>query len=1007
MRLSHIQHVLDSIDPYFFAKDFNLELLDSDTIDDLENATNKSKHQKLLIKEFKEFLNVNASDDVKSDFLACKVLGNYIRILPFGYINADFKKALYSQPNPFIAGSIIDFLAFYMDGDYDKAFKLFFQQYSSMIKDKLSQEPAFIEKVIKGSYIKRHNVLNYIVNKLYEPKNTNLILCEQWAVSRQIEHIEGYAYFDTSQNILNMFNYFETGLRDDKISNKNSEEDKSSEYSDFINNHLIKDCNEWVVIPYFSDYHEVGALKFINPKDNTYYFLKLNDCKFSYAGLFSLNPAINFVNDKVRILEDDATALALMSYAKKMMNQDKLFYMSVNMDNAGLTRKSNISMLSKPMFLHSKNSSLVVMKGIYDTLLNKNSLTSDLYICEYNNFKEDNTAYTFEAFLEKQFKKLVRETCLNEFGQASLSRDLIYFINCCDFNNRRFRQKVVKWLVDSNYKGLYQQILELNEEMYEYRKYLIKTTVNGYIAIQKTSGISIKASDIAITNFIIKIDQVILFQEMDDIVYRARLIMGSDIEFPLIFCKKELMKGSAANALEQIALKAFYSCNFGDDLYFNTENYTLPAVFDPTFGNIIINLIKREMTKAPCSYGILYPGWDKNNGVFNAPSFQINAYRQVFKPQSIYALTLSSSKKSSNSLTKDIQYCYTNLPIEYTSYGVNLSFLNKEIRDLLSAILASLYRTYLGYNVKPFYIADTVSARNLVKFVFSVFGQIKPLELPANQRLLKDNGIAIFNELNRYPIYARCSGSADVIIDKIKDYPLFFFVKDTDIDNCGLGEIVFSINETKMNAETYKQVASFAQDTILRFFKWLFRVKTEQLELTNQDCASQDQLIEEGNVIFSYLWWDDVVAECDKSLTPESALKTMITAMTFDELTKHINYYPEKQCYVLKRFWLSENARKATIAAYKIMKIDGKAWRDPSDKMYIFIDKEFFEETTRNVLTKDVKPVMISRIFVSPALAITKNKYGSYERTMHKQEFIRRANNNAPGYNVEALNLTI
>ena len=272
-----------------------------------------------------------------------------------------------------------------------------------------------------------------------------------------------------------------------------------------------------------------------------------------------------------------------------------------------------------------------------------------------------------------------------------------------------------------------------------------------------------------------------------------------------------------------------------------------------------------------------------------------------------------------------------------------------------------------------------------------MFGQIKPLELSGNVRLLKNNGETIRNILNGYPLYAKSNNkeAETVILKYITDYPLYFLTNQPEQD-------VFLVADT-YQLQTYKQIVNFTLETLQRFFKWLFTVDIQEINIP-QTCESQTQLIDEGNIIFSYLWWDDVIVECDKDINPESALNGFLTSMTNSEIKQHINYYPERDCYVLKRLWLKDEPRKASVILYKVLKLAGKAWKDPLESHYIFIDKEFFEKCIPNVLSKNMKPIEIVNYFVSPELAITTTKYNTPKRSITKKELHKRLEAGMPGY---------
>ena len=1010
MRLKHIETLIDSVEPYFLIKDLGLQIINTHFINDLlQDSTDKrclTKHEKELIDEF-SFLGSNSSG---YEFDAVKFLGQTVRILPYGYLNVTNLQNRYiniddTTDNTFIAGSAIDLLAYYCNNDYDQAFQLFIKQYGDNIKDKIPYDIQYIEKATKPIFITRRNITNFLVKKLFLNDNNaaNIKLCRNWAEKYNIGDITGYGFFDSSKNIYNMLMFFEHNALLDYT--KEATKDASVLYSDFINNHLFKESSEWIVVPYFIDFHNVGAIKFINPKNNTIYFLELVNSKFSFAGIYRLPWNTDFTNTKIRITENENTALQLANFAKKTCNDDELLYLSVNYNASAPILRSSLLTLQKPILLHEPNiTNLQLERELYDAFTqHSNNLQSELYICLFKDFKEDTSVFTFEAWVEKEFKRIVSEICVNQTtGLCTYKPELGYFLACCQFNNRKVKQKLMKWLLNQRYIELFNKLSELDENYHEYRNLFIKATNFGYLCRQKDDAN--RENERLVTNFVIKVDQNVIFPELDDILHKGRLIMGNNEEYPIVFYKNELNKGNPSTILEKIALRSFTKATFNNlDGEFGESGQTMPMIFDNKLGNVILNIVQKEIHKASCSYGVITPGWDKTNNIFNAVAWKVGASRVLNRIQTIHTLNVPI-KGQGGALTKTIQNCFVPMGIDNVGFSSDLSFLNKNIKDLISSLLANLYRTYLGYDTVPFVILDSVYTRNLVKFVFSVFGQVKTLELPGNARLLKNNGETLRSVLNNYPIYAKCVNkeAESTILNAITNYPLYFFM---DSANIKAEASVFTC-DTVYQPQTYKQIASFTLETLHRFFKWLFTMNIQEIPV-EQKCETQQQLIEEGDTIFSYLWWEDVVEECDKDINPESALRGLLVSMTASEIKQHINYYPEQECYVLKRLWLKEEARKASVVMYKTLKQAQKAWKDQKQAHYIYIDKEFFEENSKGVLSKNMKPIEVVNYFVSPELAITTTKYNTPKRSITKRELQKRLEAEMPGYTPDKFNLNI
>lgn len=1011
MHLRHIENIIESIDPYNAIKDIGLPIFDNneDSAIYLDNG--------------------NDTTNTTNDLYACKVRSRLIRILPYGFLNIDAYRfpGLDGQlcDETFVAGTVIDFLAFYLGDSYDDAFKLFFNYYSGYLKEKLVQEPSYLEKLVKPNFIKRQNILRFIVKQLFlnSENNSNTILCRAWASKHSVSSISRFGFYATSKDIFNMLNYFMQNTVCDYYDayeqhikqypdEKSIKVDQSLLFGDFINNHLFSESKEWVVIPYFADFHIVSALKFINPKDDTYYIIYLEDSKLNYSGIYTLDGKFNFANTKIRILESELEALTLSSYAKQMLTNDFLVYLGVCVNNSGSVYKSNINNMSKPMFLYKTNSNFPLIRSIYDSLINKNTVNCDLYICNYKDFKESPVSYTYTAFIEKEFKNLVTKEYTGLNPAAPLSNHslvkLNYFMNACNIDGMEIVKKnVLKWLYDNNYLEIYKKLTEIKPETVDFRSYTITSTPNGYICEYKNS----KSNDkIAISNFIIKIDQNIIFTDNDDMLHFARVIM-SNVEYPLVFYKKDLKK--RGEAIEQLALKAFTNVTntVVDDQIDKNSGYLLPVMFEMNFGSALYTILKHEINKAPCRYGISKLGWDKTNGSFNSLSWQANSLKMSYRKQYIHSVLLQSD----GSLPKDMQKCFSNLPLPVLHETLQTGNMMGCIRDSISVILAYLFRSYFNFATVPFIAVDNLNTRNLFRFVFAALGQISPYFAPNNLRLIKSG--KLLGSLNKYPIYLRCDNQSFTFIKYMKDDPFVILIPPSEIQSYNNN---LKPNEEPLEAysttnaftkETYRQITQFAIDTFARFFKWFFTVGMNDFELENQECVTQQQLLDDGRNIFRQLWYQEIYTACKHETTPVEALESILGKLRISHVRSSLMYYPEEDCYILRKTFLPEEAFAACISANKIFKRAGvggplnEPWSKYKSTTFIWLKKDLVESTIDSIRTTDGKIIDLqkdTKIFVSKKLAVTPNKYNGPLRCIHRDDFYNRCKT-MPEYQIACL----
>lgn len=972
MKINFIESIIDAVNPYFLIKDMGI------TINEIKPLHVDSNNQDAAKRNAQE-----------GNLYTCNIKQNKIRILPFGYINLSAFDSSRNN-NSFIAGTAVDLLAFYFQDNnistldaYTKAFKLFFKHYGNELKSKLLHEPVYIEKLVKHNFVRRHNILNFIFSKLSNNETSSDRLCKLWMDKHNIKNLKGYAYCDSSINIYKFLKYcMEPALIDLDLNSieYNAENYKvydSSSFGTFINQMLFKDgTTHWIIIPYFSDYHILNAIKFINPISDQYYIVYINNCKLSYAGIYALSPLIDYNTSTIRVIEDLHQGIILQNYNfENILNRNQSYYLIVDTSPGEKTIKSNLCNFHKILFLNQKNSSFQTIKIIYDSLINKDlsESASDLYICDYENYKEDKYVYTYNAFIEKKIKSLIKHSA--EYYSDGLSPDLTYFLNIFDINTLSFKKQLFKWLKTNNYINILNRFNSNINYTIAFNKFTISTTNNGYICNYKDKPNETNL----LTNFIFKIDQNIIFKNSDEIMHIGRMIMGEGKEYPIIFYKKDL-KGK--DAIENIALKA-YSAN-ENPLFLSNDSYednnsVMPVVFDENYNKYLYSVIKHDITSAPCKYGNINVGWDKLNGSYTSLAWQATSLQFNIKSQYIYTLT---SRSPEHAACKEIQYAYSNLIPSYSLYSNSMDFLNSGVRDILCVILAYMYRTFLGYPTKIFYIADTVKSRNLIKFIFLALGQIKPIEIPTNTRFLKKN--TFFKNLNNYPVYARTSDE-DIVKTYLTNYPCILFIK-----NYHKYDDIYIANQDLTITE-YKQSTKFALDTFNRFFKWMFNVNIEEFTLETQECKDNDQLIKEGLIIFKFLWWNDVLKQCKKNFTPDAAFKNLINNMTLNEVYRYIYFAAEKNCYVLRRSTMPvEHSANATIVS-RLWVSTKNASYDKEHNYYVYLNKNKVDSLLKDILTKDAQIVNTNefKIFVSSDMVVDKTWIGQPERAMSKEKFHR------------------
>lgn len=815
MNIRLIESVIDSIDPYRLSNDLGLKVYKEINSRAANTYPEKAKYNSDLF-----YVSFDKGSS-KEEKIRLTRDGGFVTLNPIDAI----------ANNKFIAGSGIDLIAYYMNGgDYDKAFKLYFSHYGAYIKKRLMHEPAYIEQIIKDFYVKRNNVLKVIVEKLYNNKNSAATSksyeAEMWlnkyVGDEAANTSKGVFFIDDCQSIANLLLFlFEnqiTKFDKDRIidfTNGKVRYDIANTYNGFLDDVILGGFNEkigrynepvknWIVMPTFVNYYKLNGLKFIDPVNNRSYYLKLNNHVISYGGLFGgVNLNICQNEDKVRVL-DDYREMLVCNHHKSKLRLKHLNYLYLEVDNTADSYE-NITFNNVLYLFNNQKSGFYALKTFADSVV---GCGGKFGVVEFNNFKESNVVYSYKSFLEKSFK----ETVIAERGV--LTPKLLGMIAMLDITDLEFKKSLCNWLksdAGNSFNDVYDKLNEVASESINFRSFRMTVTKNGYVCSDrpqsKASSYSTSSSStslldsVIVTNFIIKVDYNVIFNETDNILHVGRLILSGGAgneenknninEYPLKFYKSELLK---KDAVEKIAMKAYMAAVNRDAFDIDMSGSSVsgmslmdggnslsarvaPVVFDKSYNNALVTIINNEINRASYRTGVLNLGWYGgsmgNKNVFNSVSWFVNRLGMVKRNQTIYSLDPSNNKVPTELISVFNTSSYIddkNMPdiLDEDYIKSKLNFLNIYIKNVLSIMLAWFYRLYMGYEVKPVVVLDSVNARNMLNFIFAALGQVRPYEIINNERFIK-SGAGIKNMTSSQSLSKK---SKDNIADGLNNYPI-------------------------------------------------------------------------------------------------------------------------------------------------------------------------------------------------------------------------------------------
>jgi len=180
-----------------------------------------------------------------------------------------------------------------------------------------------------------------------------------------------------------------------------------------------------------------------------------------------------------------------------------------------------------------------------------------------------------------------------------------------------------------------------------------------------------------------------------------------------------------------------------------------------------------------------------------------------------------------------------------------------------------------------FSVLDGANARNIVRHVFLVFGQLKSLDLPSSgKRRVTDKNL--FPDLSGYPFWTR---GVEVGSELPWKLPL------TYIGRSGLSP------DRTYSVEELRQISIAAYQFVNRLLGYIFKSEGADFELSFQP-GTDEQTEAEGLQIISRVD-DELYRILQSTREVETEVERLLTQHTREELVSFISFDFESQLYVI------------------------------------------------------------------------------------------------------------
>ena len=518
----------------------------------------------------------------------------------------------------FIAGDIIDLVAWMHNWDFEEAINYIYNRYGVLLQQYMAHS--------------KEAVMPYLIS---ESKRNRLIFQKICGLTvKSGNEADPYLYKDHIA-FLNRHNINTDYLGDSVIFFESKGKDLLELFNLISKSELLQEQKKildsskhgLVCIPYFSSHSILSHLEFIDIVNSKYFYYPINPSVISFAYLYAMDLSfVDNINNPISICENSLDALALTSNNIQKLNYNPIYAVSCKYSK-GSKLNFDHSWFNKCIYWLKTDSSITDVFNFFKTIDLRDRGKIQIYNKSYFAISEE---MTWDEYIESKFESEISEYKNNPndgniyIKVLSLVNYAKAFASICK-NPNKFISNVIKLFKDTNESSLGNLLdCQLTYTEYDFKNFKVISTSNGYICRSHQN----QDTDIIISNFVISIDSQTIFSDSQDIVLHGRLRIH-DCDIPISLNK---LKAQKVSYVETECITAFKNA-LNNPLY-DLKNKSIPVVFDSQLGFYITECINRMSANAAIKQGVSHYGWDlsvTNNLSFIAPNWKIDSFGNIIE----------------------------------------------------------------------------------------------------------------------------------------------------------------------------------------------------------------------------------------------------------------------------------------------------------------------------------------------------------------------------------------
>lgn len=724
----------------------------------------------------------------------------------------------------FFGGNAFDYLGLF-EGSIEHGVEVFFERY----KDKIHNITSFEEGLIKEFLVKNikrsrrgFDWLGYLtVNYQNSSAFHDLV---SWMRGKGVkpEYLNHWAYMAKPVEVVE---FFETMY--------SSEQEFPFD---------VEETGNYLVVPYYNTWSNISHLTFIRPHESTSQHMELNPARLSWAGLHG-SPHFRPMRTSM-FFNTTREAMLMQSYYRNRLDDSLCLHSSVNKNFVD----ASTMRFQRGLILADDRTNFTMCTRISEAV-------DQLHVQRFENYAAHGDSLLWPQYIAEELQRITSED-----GEMSPRADAM--LSAIELD-AEMKSSIIAELKRMGASNLTLGVLTnwSGGATFKFKSCTVEETRHGYVVSYPN-----RSDQILITNFTLGVDRNVVMGDTEQVLMTGSVRMG-DTVFPF---EMDRRASTTPKTIEENVLKAF-------NRWIKTgvrdrKDQRVPVITIPDQARILAGVLGQKCAAAPYDEGYGNLGWVRED-VFIAPNWM---RREL-------ALTEGRSPVVIDQFEHVASYRFSPFPQQFEPRIEDIDFLTHETRASLRTLVVWLVRGAFDYEVCPEKIQDSIGARNLVKAICSVFGQVSPMTVNPSARRNKPE--KLFRGMNRLPGYAY-SNNPDVLAD-IR-YPVWI-----------LGEEGLTVSTSYSKAEL-NAITNLTYHLVNRVIDWVMTGSAAGVISFNTDPIKQN--VEAGQILehIYKAFGADTMVDAILSTKPSPRWTELLSGKNDEALGKLMTFDLNSGMYVLR-----------------------------------------------------------------------------------------------------------